>query len=73
MSKYILIFGHEDGEDSVANYDNKKTLKKSWLKDLRNYLAENDLTVDDGVCYFQALRKDGYYDGVTLRPCRKII
>jgi hypothetical protein len=66
MSKYVLNFSHEDGDDIVANYDNKKTLRKYWLNDLRSYLAENDLTIDDGAGYFQALNKDGDYDEVTL-------
>ncbi|MDR2048671.1 MAG: hypothetical protein LBP69_04385 [Treponema sp.] len=66
MSKYILNFSSEDGDNIVANYDNKKALKKYWLNDLRSYLAENGLTVDDGTGYFQALNRDGDYDEVTL-------
>jgi hypothetical protein len=65
MSKY-LNFSHEDGDDIVANYDNKKALKKYWLNDLRSYLAENGLTIGDGTVYFQALNRDGDYDEVTL-------
>ncbi|MDR2444331.1 MAG: hypothetical protein LBD44_00130 [Spirochaetaceae bacterium] len=66
MSKYILNFSHEDGYDIVANYDNKKALKKHWFNDLSSYLTENSLTIDDGTGYFQALNKDGDYDEVTL-------
>jgi hypothetical protein len=66
MSKYVLNFSHEDGDDIVANYDNKNALKKYWLNDLSSYLAENSLTIDDGTGYFQVLNKGGDYDEVTL-------
>jgi hypothetical protein len=66
MSKYVLNFSHEDGDDIVASYDNKKALKEHWINDMRSYLAENDLTIDDGTAYFQARNKDGDYDEVTL-------
>jgi hypothetical protein len=66
VSKYYLNFSYEDGDNIVTCYDNKKDLKKHWINDLRRYLAENGLTIDDGIAYFQALNKDGDYDEVTL-------
>ncbi|MDR2447070.1 MAG: hypothetical protein LBD58_07265 [Treponema sp.] len=66
MSKCVLSFSHEVGGDIAANYDNKKALKKYWINDLRSRLAENDLTIDDGIGCFQALNKGGDYDEATL-------
>jgi hypothetical protein len=66
MNKYVLSFSHEDGDDIAANYNNKKALKKYRLNDLRSCLSENDLAIDDGTGYFQALNKDGDYDEATL-------
>jgi hypothetical protein len=35
-------------------------------KYVQNFSHENDLTIDDGTGYFQALNKDGDYGEVTL-------
>jgi 1,2-phenylacetyl-CoA epoxidase catalytic subunit len=66
MSKYALNFSNEDGDNIVAGYDTKKEIRQRWISDLRSYLAEHGLSIDDGTAYFQVLNKDGDYDEIAL-------